>query len=107
MPLSAQPPITVFTKPFPASSRLPLPTGSSQTPLAVKTCVRLKSERERSPSQLRMLVGVRELVVVRPPPDDAPTGSTDWLSIDLPKVYAAPNRTPFSNRLRSVNCAAW
>jgi hypothetical protein len=28
-------------------------------------------------AEVAMSVGVRELVVERPPPDDAPTGSTD------------------------------
>src|SRR5258708_34846311 len=73
-----QPPITWFSQPgaLPASHLL-LPTGNSHTVVRLKTCVRSKSERALSSRRLRMSVGVRELVVDSPPPDDAPTGSTD------------------------------
>ena len=37
-------------------------------------------------AEATVTVGVRELVVLRPPPDDDPTGSTDWSSIDFPSV---------------------
>ena len=63
--------------------------------------------RARSSRKLRMSVGVRELVVERPPPEDAPTGSTDCVSMDLPKVYAMLMPRPLEKRRRSVNCAAW
>src|SRR6266446_7281353 len=101
MLLIVQPPRRWLTTPCDEfKKRFPLPTGSSQTDAACNTCVRSKSERARSSRQLRTSVGVREFVVESPPPDDAPTGSTDWLSIDLPNVYAMLRPRPLLNRLR-------
>ena len=54
-----------------------------------------------------MSVGVRELVVESPPPEEAPTGSTDWSSMDLPSVYDKPVNNPFSNLFRKVICTLW
>src|ERR1700726_3775072 len=85
-------------------SSLPRPKGSSYTPVAVKTWKRLKSDRARSLRQVRVSAGVRELVVLRPPPDDEPTGSTDWSSMDFENVYAAPSSRPAWKRLRNVAC---
>ena len=50
-----------------------------------------------------MSVGVRlKLVELRPPPVDAPVGSTDMSSMDLLKVYENPKSSPCSNLLRAV-----
>src|SRR5260370_30362317 len=99
-----QPPRTWLTTPCDEVRKcFPLPTGTSQTEAACKTCVRSKSERARSLRKLRISVGVRELVVESPPPDDAPTGSTDWLSIDFPNVYAMLSPRPLLKRRRNVN----
>src|SRR5262252_10839915 len=107
MAFAVQPPRIWLTTPEDELKKcLPLPNGSSQTELAVRTCVRSKSDRPRSSRKLRISVGVLELVVDKPPPDEAPTGSTDWLSIDLPKVYAIPNPKPLLKRRRRVNWAA-
>src|SRR5713101_3097913 len=104
MLLMVQPPSTWLTIPCDDFRKcFPLPTGTSHTDAACNTCVRSKSERARSSRKLRMSVGVRELVVESPPPEDAPTGSTDWLSIDFPYVYARLKPRPLLNRLRSVN----
>src|SRR5258706_2033403 len=87
MLLRVQPPTRWLTTPLDDFiKRRPLPNGSSQTVAACNTWVRSKSERPRSSRKLRISVGVREFVVESPPPDEAPTGSTDWLSIDFPKV---------------------
>src|SRR5258705_704176 len=102
-----QPPKILFTTPLDEPrKRFPRPTGNSQTDAACRTWVRSNSERPRSIPKSRMSVGVREFVLVSPPPDEAPTGSTDWLSIDLAKVYAMLNPKPLLKRRRNVNCAA-
>src|SRR6266576_7128125 len=107
MLLMVQPPRILLTTPWDEPRKcFPRPTGSSQTDAACSTCVRSNSERPRSSPKLRMSVGVREFVLVSPPPEDAPTGSTDWLSIDLPKVYAMLNPNALLKRRRRVNCAA-
>src|SRR5258707_5437599 len=104
MLLMVQPPRTWLTTPLDDfRKRRPLPSGTSHPVAACNTCVRSKSERARSLRKLRSSVGVREFVVESPPPDDAPTGSTDWLSIDFPNVYAMLMPRPLLNRRRSVN----
>src|SRR6266404_6455396 len=92
MPFRLQPPMIWFRTPCaPLRNGLPLPTGSSYTLLTVRVLKRLKSESARSLRQVRVSAGVREFEVLSPPPDDEPTGSTDWSSIDFENVYATPN----------------
>src|SRR5258706_15841114 len=99
-----QPPRTWLTPALDdVRERGPLPRGTSHSGAACNPCVRSKSERARSLRKVRSSVGVREFVVESPPPDDEPTGSTDWLSIDFPNVYAMLMPRPLLNRRRSVN----
>src|SRR6266403_5202318 len=79
---------------------LPFPIGNSYSTFANSTCVLLKSESARSRRQLRISVGVRLFVELKPPPVAAPVGSIDMSSIDLLKVYEKPRSSPCSNRRR-------
>src|SRR6266478_4320185 len=54
---------------------LPFPIGNSYSKFANSTCVLLKSESARSRRQLRISVGVRLFVELKPPPVAAPVGS--------------------------------
>src|SRR6516225_6020049 len=87
MPVKDQPPMMWLAHAGAEEATfLPLPMGNSYSRLASSTCVLLKSESARSKRQLWMSVGVRLFVVLRPPPVDAPVGSTDMSSMDLLKV---------------------
>src|SRR5216683_3729339 len=87
MPVKDQPPTIWFAQlGMDEATFLPLPMGSSYSKLVSRTCLLLKSESARSRRQLRISVGVRLFVVLKPPPVAAPVGSIDMSSMDLLKV---------------------
>src|ERR1051325_8080369 len=92
---------------MPEANVLRLPNGSHNSMLALITWVLSKSETVRSSRKFRMSVGVRLLVVLRPPLLEDPVGSTDMSSIDLLNVLERRKGKPCAKPGRAATNNAW